>query len=111
MIAKYTKFVVFLLTILAAMVLSEYVEGIFDKGNSYKGIAIKMAVTVFVYIPVFGILEQYLAKVSKKYASKSKQIAKNNFLGLTIGFIIALLGLYWLLINILTGKNALDLII
>lgn len=110
MISKYTKFVVFCLTVLFAMILSEYIETKFDQGNSLKGIAIKMLVTVAVYVPVFSILERYLEKASEFYASKSKKVAKNSYLGLTLGFIIALLTCYWLLVYIITGKNLLNML-
>lgn len=97
LLRRYTKIVVYTITILVAMLLSDYLVIMMEEyvgGKSYKAVALKMLIIVVVYFPVFSFLEKYIKKVSTTYTKTSKMVAKSSMLGLTIGFSVALFLLF-----------------
>lgn len=107
LLKKYTKFVVFSLSILIASLLSEFLVSLLVKvGKDYKAVAIRMVVTVAIYYPLVTFLEKYIQRVSKKYAQASKGVAKSSTLGLTLGFCLALVVLFILFAKVLYDKDA-----
>ena len=106
LLKKYTKFVVFSLSILLAALLSEFLVSLLAKyGTDYRSVAIRMAVTVAIYYPLITFLEKYIQRASKKYAQASKGVAKSSSLGLTLGFVLALIILFALFAIVLHDKN------
>lgn len=107
LLKKYTKFVVFTLSILIASLFSEYLVSLLSEyGKDYKAVAIRMIVTVAIYFPLLTFMEKYIQRASKRYAQASKGVAKSSTLGLTIGFVLALIILFALFAFVLHGKNA-----
>ncbi len=97
MTTTFTKYAVFIITILTANYLGEL---FFKFTNSYQNknytsVLIGMAIIVLIYVPVFGFLEKYIKKISQTYVTKSKKAASNSFIGLVIGFGIAFLLLFY----------------
>ncbi len=103
---KYTKFVVYVITILSATLISEWLitllEGV---ALGYLYVALRMAVFVLVYFPLLTFFEGYIKKVTQRYARESKKAAKSSFFGLTIGFVLALFILFALYAMVLIDKN------
>lgn len=95
MIKKYTRFVVYVLTILTATLISEWLITLLTGvATGYKYVAIRMAVFVLVYFPLITMFEGYIKKFTQKYAKESKKAAKSSLIGLTIGFSLALFILF-----------------
>lgn len=110
MLQKYTKFVVFTLTVLFATWLADLIVTLLAGNDStYKMVAVKMAVTVLIYVPLLNILEKTVKKSATKLANKSKNIGNNRVLGLTIGFAIGL-GVLFLLFSITLINKPWDLL-
>lgn len=104
MIKKYTKFVVYVITILTATLISEWLITLLGGvATGYKYVAIRMAVFVLVYFPLISFFEGYIQKLTQKYAKESKKAAKSSLLGLTLGFALALFilfALYCMVFNV-----------
>ncbi|HSZ71201.1 MAG TPA: hypothetical protein VK750_00905 [Cytophagaceae bacterium] len=92
MTRKITNALIFILTILAAELIVEYVKhflkfktGFHDK---YILTLIGMAIIVAVYYPVFGFVHYLTEHLTKGFVHASKQKAGNELLGIIIAFII-----------------------
>lgn len=103
---KYTRFVVFTVSILIATLISEALIVWLASESDYKTIAIRMMVVVLIYVPLMNFLDAYIKKSAQQYANQSKKFGKSRLLGLTIGFIVILLILFCLFALVLADKNA-----
>ena len=97
---KLTTYAVVVVTILAAKLLEEYVlkklPNLRNFGNPYKSVAMRMLVMVFIFYPVFMVLNKFVEYASKHYFKISKKLSGSSFSGLVVGFIIAMLIMYLL---------------
>ena len=96
---KLTKYAIFALTVLIASLLSDYLVDLISSefvDHSYKGVAIEMCIIIIVYYPAFTIIEKLVLQASKKYVISSKKAVKSSSFGLLIGFVIAVLVLFYL---------------
>jgi len=59
-----------------------------------------MAVTVLIFVPMFGLVGKWISKVSKSYLKASKKVAKKSSNGLIFGFLIAFIILFVLFAKI-----------
>lgn len=97
---KSTKLAVIVISILLAELVHEYVQHLLkhwikdSNFGIYSSVLILMVAAVAIFYPAFNLIERYLKYASKKYVEGSKKIGKNSFLGLVIGFFIALLLLF-----------------
>jgi hypothetical protein len=93
-----TKVIVVILAILAAELLHTYAHHYFhsySKGTTpYKVVAISMAVAVLVFFPIFHYLEKFIHSASEKYVEGAKQVTNNRFVGLLLGFAVAIFLLF-----------------
>lgn len=92
MTRKITNALIFILTILAAELVVEYVKHFlkFNTGfhDKYILTLIGMAVIVAVYYPVFGFVHYITESLTKKFVSASQRKAGNELLGIGIAFLI-----------------------
>lgn len=111
MMPKLTRIAVFSITILIGTLISDYISAYFVStiGKTYKGVAINMIATVVVFYPLFSLLEYYVKKASKRYIQKSKSVTGNSFLGLIIGFTLAILVLFMMFASVWYNLNVLSL--
>lgn len=95
---KLTGIAAVVIAILTAELLHAWAHSWFHHnyhaGSPYKSVAVSMLVAVAVFYPVFHFLEKYLHKASEKYVEGSKSIAQNRFLGLILGFSVAVFFLF-----------------
>lgn len=94
---KITKYVVVIITILVASLLSDLVINYISKNfaaHSYKNVILEMVVTVIIYYPAFSLLEKFIKKASEEYIRTSKHATKSSYIGLIIGFLIAIIALF-----------------
>lgn len=97
---KATKYAVIVISILLAELIHEYIQHMFtgwvkqSQFGLYASVILSMGVAVLVFYPAFHIIETYLKFASKKYVQGSKKIGKDSFLGIAIGFALALLLLF-----------------
>jgi len=59
-----------------------------------------MAVTILVFVPMFGLVGKWIGKVSKSYLKVSKKVTKKSSNGLVFGFLIAFIILFVLFAKI-----------
>jgi len=95
---KLSKFLVTALSILVVSLVAGYLKSLIDvyvkDKNVYKSVLLGMAVMVVVYYPMTMVLNKYFEKLSRRYISNSKKMAKSNTLGMLIGFVIAIFALF-----------------
>jgi hypothetical protein len=97
---KVTKYAVIIISILLAELTHEYIQLMFagwvkqSQFGLYISVLLSMLVAVLVFYPAFHLIETYLKFASKKYVQGSKKIGKDSFLGIIIGFGLALLLLF-----------------
>ena len=109
---KFTTWVIFCLTVLAADLLAEiaihWIGRYTHSNNPYKSAAIGMAVAIIVFFPAFQLIDMIVKKSAKKYVSKTRQAAGGGFYGLLSAFVIGLLVLYGFYLKVKFGINLLD---
>jgi hypothetical protein len=97
---KTTKFAVIVISILLAELIHDYIQELLmdwvheSEFGLYSSVLISMVVAVVVFYPAFNVIEKYLHYASSKYVEGAKKISKNGFLGLVIGFFLALFLLF-----------------
>ena len=102
-LAKSTKYATIVISILSASLINEYVVKLINsyyKESTYKSVLIGMAVTILVFVPMFGFVGKWIGKASKTYLKASKKVAKKSSNGLFFGFLIAFAILFVLFANI-----------
>jgi uncharacterized protein YacL len=98
-----TKYSVLAISVLAASLLNEFVIGQITslyKERSYLSVLIGMIATVFVFVPIIGLLGKYIKKFSNEYIRRSKNLGKSRMTGLLIGMGIAFILLFILFANV-----------
>jgi len=91
-LAKSTKYATIIISVLTASLINEYVVELINsyyKESTYVSVLIGMAVTIMIFVPMFGLVGKWINKASKSYLKASKKIAKKNSRGLFFGFLIA----------------------
>jgi hypothetical protein len=92
---KISTYVVIVLTILLANLLESFimlwVPDLEKLPNPYQATAIRMAIMVIVFTPLFAFLDTYVQSAAKVYVKTSKKVAGGSFYGLWIGATVALL--------------------
>jgi len=97
---KTTKYAVIIISILLAELIHDYIQELVyawvkhSQFGIYVSVLISMAAVVVIFYPAFNLIERYLHFASRKYIEGSKKISKNNFRGLLLGFILALILLF-----------------
>ncbi|MFN6945435.1 MAG: hypothetical protein ACK4ND_10840 [Cytophagaceae bacterium] len=108
---KLTKYAVIVIAILIAKLIYAYAHDFLhhytEAKSPYKSTALSMAAIVLIFYPVFHFMDKYFKKTSEKYMQATKKVAKNSYLGLFIGFGVAVLLLFMAFANVWYGKNAL----
>jgi len=110
-LTKTTKYAAIIISVLAASLINEYVVKLINsyyKEATYTSVLIGMAVTIFVFVPLFGIVGKWIGKASKSYLKASKKVAKKNSNGLLIGFLIAFAILFVLFAEIRHNINIVE---
>ena len=106
---KLTKYIVIILAILAAELLHAYAHSFFHhqlEGSSpYKSVAVSMLIAVVVFYPVFHFIEKYIHSASEKYVEGAKRVTNNRFIGLVLGFAIAVFLLFAAFSQVWYHKN------
>jgi len=108
---KFTKYATLIISILTASLLNEYIVGYVNshyKSRTYLSVLIGMAVTLLIFVPVFGIVRKWMDTATKTYLKTSKKIAKKNNTGLFWGFLIAFAVLFVLFAKIRHGIDVLS---
>ena len=112
MTRKLTSIAAIVLTILTAELLHAWAHAWFHHnyyaGSPYKSVGVSMLVAVAVFYPMLKLLEKVLHGVSERYMEGSKTIARNGFIGLLLGFSIAVFFLFVGFSIIWLHKNPLD---
>lgn len=108
---KFTKYVVIILAILLAELLHAYVQSFLETYLTatapYRSVAISMITAVVVFYPAFHFISRYIKYTSKKYVEGAQKITRKRFLGLIIGFLLALFLLFSAFSQIWYHKNPL----
>ncbi len=102
-LAKSTKYATIVISILTASLVNEYVVKLINsyyKESTYQSVLIGMAVTVLIFVPMFGFVGKWISKASKTYLKASKKVAKKSSNGLFFGFLIAFVILFVLFATI-----------
>jgi uncharacterized protein YacL len=102
-LTKSTKYATIVISVLTASLINEYVVKLINsyyKENTYVSVLIGMAVTVLVFVPMFGFVGKWIGKASKTYLKASKKVAKKSSNGLFFGFLIAFVILFILFAKI-----------
>jgi uncharacterized protein YacL len=102
-LAKSTKYATIVISVLTASLVNEYVVKLINsyyKEATYKSVFIGMAVTILVFVPMFGLVGKWISRASKTYLKASKKVAKKSSNGLFFGFLIAFLILFVLFAKI-----------
>ena len=109
---KLNKLLITVLTILVVSLVANFlkaeVEEYYRDKNIYKSVLLGMGIMVVIYYPMTILLNKYFTKLTKKYLTKSKKIAKSNSIGVIIGFLIAIFVLFicyayvWYDINVIS---------
>lgn len=105
-LAKSTKYATIIISVLTASLINEYVVKLINsyyKETTYTSVLIGMAVTILVFVPMFGFVGKWIGKASKSYLKASKKVAKKNSNGLFFGFLIAFAILFVLFAKIRHG--------
>jgi len=91
-LTKSTKYATIVISVLTASLINEYVVKLINsyyKESTYTSVLIGMAVTIVIFVPMFGLVGKWIGKASKTYLKASKKIAKKSSNGLFFGFLIA----------------------
>ncbi len=92
-----TKYALLVITVILGIIIqgiiAKQVKEFYDDG-SYTAIFIDMMVAVFVFVPLFSFVGDYITKFSKGYLEGAKKIGSNRKIGFLIGFMIAFILLY-----------------
>lgn len=91
-LTRRTKYATIIISVLAASLINEYIVkwvNTYYKEPTYTSVLIGMAVTVIVFVPLFGLVGKWINAASKAYLKKSKKVASNSGVGLLFGFLIA----------------------
>ncbi|MBX9852589.1 MAG: CvpA family protein [Cytophagaceae bacterium] len=106
---KLTKYIVITLAILVAELLHAYAHSFFHhqiQGSSpYKSVAISMLIAVIIFYPVFHFIEKYIHAASEKYVAGTKKVTNNRYIGLILGFAIAVFLLFAAFSQVWYHKN------
>lgn len=104
---KLNKFIVTVLTILMLQLIADWVVTFFNNAhkNKYLSVLIYMAVIVILFYPMLTFLNRYIATFSKKYVKGSGHLSKNKYVGVLVGFFIALLILFSLFAILMFDKS------
>ena len=109
---KITDLLILCLTILLANILvwiiTNWAGRFIKTENIYKTNAIAMAVIVLVYYPTFKALNVFLKYSAKKYLTRTKKVAGGGFLGILLGFLIALVLLFFINLKVRYGIDIID---
>ena len=108
MIRYLTRFFVYTITILLATLLSEWLVSLIQTEKTYKYVAVRMIVVLFIFVPIVSFLEKYIKAVSNKYVKESKNSFKNRYLGLFIGYFIILMIIFGFFAKIFINRNLLE---
>src|SRR5690242_222509 len=89
---KFNTYVIVILSIFCANILQElilsWLPDLKQWGNPYQSTAIRMAIMVVVFTPVFALLDEYVTYAAKTYVRTSKQVVGSSLYGLIVGVII-----------------------
>lgn len=102
-LAKSTKYATIIISVLTASLINEYVVKLINsyyKDSTYASVLIGMAVTILIFVPMFGLVGKWISKASKSYLKASKKVAKKSSNGLIFGFLIAFVILFVLFAKI-----------
>lgn len=91
-LTKSTKYAAIIISVLTASLINEYVVKLINsyyKESTYVSVLIGMAVTILIFVPMFGLVGKWIGKVSKSYLKATKKVAKKSSNGLIFGFLIA----------------------
>jgi len=102
-LTKSTKYATIIISVLTASLINEYVVKLINsyyKDATYTSVLIGMAVTILVFVPMFGFVGKWIGKASKSYLKASKKVVKKSSRGLLIGFLIAFVILFVLFAKI-----------
>jgi len=100
---KSTKYATIIISVLTASLINEYVVKLINsyyKDSTYVSVLIGMAVTILIFVPMFGLVGKWIGKMSKSYLKASKKVAKKSSNGLIFGFLIAFIILFILFAKI-----------
>ena len=110
MLAKISKYAVFILTVLVANYLGElffqYTKAY--QRHDYTSVLVGMLIVVAIYVPVFTFLEKYIKKLSESYLRTSKSMSKSKAQGVLIGFAVAFLVLFYLYARLWFGLHPIN---
>jgi uncharacterized protein YacL len=85
------------ITIWSAFLLSDWLlvklESYYSD-RTYSSVLLGMAAVLAIYFPILTFLDKYIQRVSREYVKGSKNIVKNSFYGLLLGFLVAFLILF-----------------
>ncbi len=102
-LTKSTKYAAIIISVLTASLINEYVVKLINsyyKDSTYASVLIGMAVTILIFVPMFGLVGKWIGKASKSYLKASKKVAKKSSNGLIFGFLIAFVILFVLFAKI-----------
>jgi len=91
-LTKSTKYAAIVISVLTASLINEYVVksvNSYYKDVTYLSVLVGMAITVLIFVPMFGLVGKWIGKASKSYLKASKKVAKKSSNGLFFGFLIA----------------------
>ena len=103
-----TKYIILVISILTASLLTEFIVKHVSKyyhDRTYLSVAMSMAITVVVFVPLFGFMGKLINRFSKEYVNHSKRISKNSMTGLLIGTLLALATLFIFFAYVRHGIN------
>lgn len=90
------------LTVTLGIIVSSIVSNILRtlfKEMSYFGAFLDLLTAIFIFIPLFGVVDLYIKKYSKDFLAKAKKIGdsklNNKKVGFILGFLIAFIFLFF----------------
>ncbi len=119
--SKIQKHAAFIISVLIAYLIKDlvlYLMGDFKKmhDDRYFAVGIGMLLVIVIFYPLYELLKELSKKIVESFLRRSKRSVNSRFLGLTLGFVLALGILYgvyaylWYNINIITDiQSALKL--
>lgn len=106
---KFTRYAVFIIAILSAELLVEYLMTFLPDFESarqpYLSTLTGMAVTVFIFYPAYTIMEKFTRRATDKYVKTSRKMSRSRFKGIFLGFLLALFLLFMGYANLWYNKN------
>jgi H+/Cl- antiporter ClcA len=99
MVRTLTNHAVFILSMLIAYLIKEFVYyllGNFKRiqNDPYLDVAIGMLIIVIVFYPLYELMKKFGHHLVEAFIQKSQEVTNSSVLGLLLGFIILLFGLY-----------------